>query len=77
MQIFRWWNAISSSCRSEGWDAGYYDDYKGAVEIYLLDKQNKKRYGIKLMEAFPKTIGATDLGQGINNELIKLLLKFY
>ena len=40
---------------------GYYDDYIGSVDIHTLDEQNKRRYGIKLMECFPKTIGAQSL----------------
>ena len=58
------------------WDVGYYDDYKGTIEIYLLDKQNKKRYGIKLMEAFPKTIGPIPLSQSANNQIIKNTVTF-
>ena len=58
------------------WDVGYYDDYKGTIEIYLLDKQNKKRYGIKLMEAFPKTIGPIPLSQSANNQIIKDTVTF-
>jgi len=54
------------------WNLGYYNDYIGSVEIYLLDKQDKRRYGIKLWECFPKEIGPTDLSYGTNNEIIKL-----
>ena len=54
------------------WNLGYYNDYIGALEIYLLDKQEKRRYGMKLWECFPKEIGPTDLSYGANNEIIKL-----
>ena len=58
------------------WNLGYYNDYVGAVEIYLLDKQEQKRYGLKLWEAFPKTINATALNFGTNNEIIKVDIGF-
>jgi hypothetical protein len=58
------------------WNVKYYNDYTGNVEISILDRQDNKRYGIKLWEAFPKTITGTDLGQGLNNELIKLGVTF-
>ena len=61
---------------STTWDVRYYDDYTGSIEIYLLDKQNKKRYGIKLMEAFPKTIGPIPLSQSANNQIIKNTVTF-
>ena len=40
---------------------GYYDDYIGSVDIHTMDEQNKKRYGVKLVECFPKSIGAQQL----------------
>ena len=38
------------------WAMQYYDDYVGGMEIYSLDRQNARRYGVKLWECFPKTI---------------------
>ena len=85
---------------SHTWNIGYYNDYVGTVEIYLLDRggqpakasqpstvpgaggekapvnQESRRYGIKLIEAFPKTINATDLSQVANNEIIKTSVSF-
>ena len=58
------------------WNVGYYNDYVSEVHIYLLDKKDKRRYGIRLVEAFPKTIEATELNQGSNNELIKTSVNF-
>ena len=53
------------------WNIGYYNDYVGSIEIYLLDKQDQKRYGLKLWEAFPKTIGGTALSAAPSTEIIK------
>ena len=43
-------------------DIGYYNDYVGTVDIHTLDEQERRRYGVRLVEAWPKTIGAQSLG---------------
>ena len=58
------------------WNIGYYKDYTGEIEIYVLDKQDQKRYGIKLWEVFPKTIGATELSYGAMDEIMLLPVNF-
>lgn len=58
------------------WNISYYNDYVAEIEIYLLDKQDQRRYGLKLWEAFPKTIGPTSLNSGTNNEIIKIDIGF-
>ena len=74
--FFESWQELAFDPKT--WNIGYYNDYAGtaAVEIYLLDRQDQRRYGIKLWEAFPKTINATDLNHGSNNELIKTEVSF-
>jgi hypothetical protein len=54
------------------WNVGYYNDYIGSVFIYLLDKQDQRKYGLKLWECFPKSISQTELSYASNNEIIKL-----
>jgi hypothetical protein len=51
---------------------GYYEDYVRPVDIYILDKQDKRRYGIRLHECFPKEISTVDLSYSSNNELLKI-----
>jgi hypothetical protein len=60
----------------ETWDVGYHQDYTSEVQIYLLDKQNQRRYGIRLHEVFPKTIGAVGLNQAPSSEIIKIPVTF-
>ena len=48
-------------------DIGYYNDYVGTIDIHTLDKQENRRYGCRLVEAWPKTIGAQSLGYADNN----------
>tara|TARA_Y100000816_G_scaffold278410_1_gene249550 strand:+ start:13 stop:744 length:732 start_codon:yes stop_codon:yes gene_type:complete len=48
-------------------DIGYYKDYVGTVDIHTLDEQENRRYGVRLMEAWPKTIGAQALSYSTND----------
>jgi len=52
---------------TQTWAMGYYDDYVGTVHIHTLDEQNEKRYGVELVEVYPKTIEAQSLGYGTLN----------
>ena len=58
------------------WNVNYHKDYVSTIEIYILDKKDTRRYGIKLFDAFPKTIGAIDLNYASNNEIIKTPVTF-
>jgi len=40
---------------------GYYDEYVGKIQIYSLDNDGLRRYGVELVECFPKTIAAQQL----------------
>jgi hypothetical protein len=53
------------------WQVGYYNHYVGTVEIFLLDHLMKRRYGIQLMEAFPKILGDVSLSGGASAEILK------
>ena len=72
--FFEEWQELAFN--KQTWNVGYYNDYVSTVEIYLLDRQDKRRYGIKLVEAFPKTISATELGQALNNDIVKISVSF-
>ena len=72
--FFEEWQELAFNKKT--WNLGYYNDYVSTVEIYLLDRQDKKRYGIELIEAFPKTIAGTNLSQAANNEIIKTTVSF-
>ena len=34
------------------WSMGYYNDYVGSMDIYLLDTNDRRRYGVQLVECF-------------------------
>ena len=58
------------------WSVRYHDEYISEVQIYLLDKQDQRRYGIRLHEAYPKTIGPVALNQAPSSEIIKIPVSF-
>ena len=60
----------------ETWDVRYHAEYVSEVQIYLLDKQDQRRYGIRLHEAYPKTIGPVALNQAPATEIIKIPVSF-
>ena len=72
--FFEEWQALAFDERS--WNVGYYNDYISTVDVYVLDRQDNRRFGLKLHEAFPKTIAGTDLNQSANNELVKISVTF-
>ena len=52
-------------------DASYYYDYVGTLDIYLLDRDNRKTYGLRCKECFPKTIAGMNLSAGPSSEITK------
>ena len=72
--FFEEWQKLAFN--EETWNVGFYDEYVKTVEIYLMNRQDERKYGIKLMEAFPKTINGTELSQVSNNEIIKTSVTF-
>ena len=55
---------------------GYYNDYIGSMEIYLLDQQDRRRYGLRMEEVFPKTITASNLNYQAATEILKTNVQF-
>jgi len=49
------------------WSLKYYDEYVGGMDIYQLDEKDVRRYGVKLLEVFPKTIAPQGLSYGTTN----------
>ena len=64
------------SFNAQTWSMQYYEDYIGAVQIYQLDEKDNRKYGVELVEAFPKTIGAMTLDYSNGNEIHKLPVTF-
>jgi len=56
----------------ETWNIKYYKDYTAPIDIYVLDLQNNKKYGVRLHECYPKTIEAVPLSYANATDIIKI-----
>ena len=68
--FFEEWQKVSYN--PDTYNINYYKEYVGAIEIYTLNEKDERTYGIRLEEAFPKTVDAIPLGHGSNNTLNKV-----
>ena len=73
-RYFESWQRLSYDTVS--WSMQYYEDYIGAVQIFQLDEEDNRVYGVELVEAFPKTIGAQTLDYSSTGEIHKLPVTF-
>ena len=71
---FETWQRLAYNHQT--WSMGYYHDYVGTVQIYQLDENNKRRYGVELVEAFPKTIAEQALSYDSTNQINKVSITF-
>jgi hypothetical protein len=58
----------------------YYDEYTADIVIEVQDIKNQSRYGIKLFEAYPKSIGAVQLdyaGKDVMKMSVNIAYKYY
>ena len=72
--FFEEWQKIAFD--EQTWNVGYHNDYTSEIQIYLLDKQDQRRYGVRLHEAYPKTIGPVALNQAPSSDIIKIPVSF-
>ena len=72
--FFEEWQKVSYN--PETYNINYYKEYVGAVEIYTLNEKNERTYGVRLEEAFPKTVDAIAVGHSSNNTLNKVNVSF-
>ena len=54
--FFETWQRLAYD--NQAWNLEYYDTYTGSLDIFQLDENNRKRYGVQLIECFPKTIAS-------------------
>ena len=67
-QFFQDWQSLMFN--EQTWNMQYYSNYTAEMEIYILDKQDTRRYGVKLWEVYPKTVNPVPLSYGQNDELL-------
>ena len=64
-KYFESWQRLSFNPQT--FALGYYKDYVGSVDIHALDEQDNRRYGVKLIEAFPVSINEQSLSYAENS----------
>ena len=74
-RYFETWQKLSYNPAT--WSMQYYEDYVGAVQIFQLDDNDERTYGVELIEAFPKTIEAQQLDYSSTDQINKLNVTFW
>jgi hypothetical protein len=54
------------------WEVGYYKNYIREVDIYVLDQQDTRRFGIRLFEAYPEAIGPSSLSSATAADVLRI-----
>ena len=73
-RFFETWQRLSFN--PDTWNMGYYDDYTGTIQIFQLDEQDNRRYGVELIECFPKTVGELTYDYSAVNTQQKVQITF-
>ena len=73
-KFFETWQRLSYNPQT--WAMGYYDDYTGAMEIHQLDQKDKRRYGVQLLECFPKNVAEQSLSSAQSTDVQKVSVTF-
>ena len=73
-QLFETWQRLCYNPQT--WAMQYYDSYTGSLDIYQLDNNDRRRYGVRLVECFPKTIGDQAMDYGAPSTLQTVQVSF-
>ena len=72
--FFETWQRLAYNPQT--WSMGYYDSYVGGLQIFQLDQKDKRRYGVELIECFPKTVAEINLAATQATEVHKVSVTF-
>ena len=64
-------NSGNNSFNKDTYDVAYYNEYVGTMDIFVRYENNRKTFGLRIEECFPKSIAALELSAGPNTEIIK------
>ena len=71
----KWNNLIVPVQR--GFHVAYYDDYKGELDVFVLDRSGKKKtYHMHYHEIYPKTVTAVELNHATTNSTLRVTASF-
>ena len=73
-KFFETWQRLAYNPQT--WAMQYYNDYIGSIKIFQLDETDRQRYGVELVEAFPKTIAAQTLDYSTVNAIQTVSVTF-
>ena len=72
--FFETWQRLAYNPQT--WAMQYYDSYTGSLDIYQLDNNDRRRYGVRLVECYPKTIGDQAMDYGAPSTLQTVQVSF-
>ena len=73
-KLFETWQRCAYNPQT--WAMQYYDSYTGSIDIYQLDTNDRRRYGVRLVECFPKSVQPSLLDYGTPNSLQTMQVTF-
>ena len=73
-RFFETWQRLAYNPQT--WSMQYYNDYTGSIKIFQLDETDRQRYGVELVECFPKTVAAQSIAYASVNEIQKVSVTF-
>ena len=73
-KFFETWQRLAYNPQT--WAMQYYDSYTGSLDIYQLDNNDRRRYGVRLIECYPKAIGEQALDYGASSTLQTVQVSF-
>src|SRR6056300_1522889 len=68
-------NWIDFIYKPDTYNLEYYDNYNRSIELYQLNKSDKRISGMKLLNCYPKTIGPVEYAQDAG-EVATLSIEF-
>ena len=60
----------------DSFNVAFQDQYAVDIEVYQLDEFNKRTYGVKLIDAFPRSQNQMELNMGAQNQTHRLIVLF-
>ena len=73
-KFFETWQRLAYNPQT--WAMQYYDSYTGSLDIFQLDNNDRRRYGVRLIECYPKAIGEQALDYGAPSTLQTVQVSF-
>jgi len=65
--FFEQWQKLMVNNRD--FSVGYYDEYIGSMQIFQLDREDRRRYGVELLECYPVALDEQQLDYSTTNAI--------